>query len=955
MELTKSCFSNREQSYYRKLRNQYKRFLEEDRRRQERNERIMRILERTESRAAILAAKTERFEFLRQQYQAYLQRIFFSTKHTCESAQTPHIPEVSIILEEKPDLNNYGVLSKTSHGDNFEGINHPAHLYEHPIVRKALSGNKGDGTLHPKADVVKQYLRSLSSPISGEEVLKATRSSEKISPLHTSELADSNSDCLYKDDYPYYKTNAGNIADQIINSINSRPKLSSPYHDRFATSPHHLDQNRSKLSEKTFCSTTYSPKRSVEKINYDVEVFNEKDLRYKFPKDEMQFPSKSKEISKRSEVSFQKFSGEKDNRIFASEIPKISVEEMEDDDGKMVTVDDEVLETSDLKERRFINESYQVNDTETDADEHHGMDKVQIGDHIEYGTIPPLDDSAQEPVKDDHEIIEKSEIEDISEETDEKGKSAISDEKYIVTTDKLHDKNTVNKDISQYHQIVKEYQEPEQDITAVALADYEDPQYREHNNQPTLDYQDEPLTGQYTELNACDNMESKFQNDHYDINVHDTGATNIEPQQVVLEKDVDRDDNDRVVHEIMQHVKDNNESKQFIAKNVEKYDDRNQTEAHNKNGEQVPNQKNSDHFATELEDNQLPILHNKDAKAAEQPTVQHHEQNQPVTQYDERDDADMQYDEQGRPLIQYDEKGQPLMQYDEKDQHLMHYNKEDVSIMQYDEKGQPLIQYDERGQPITQYDQDGQFIYQYDQNGQPIMQYDDNGQPLIQYDENGQPIMQYDDRSQPTLQYDEQGQPIMQYDENGQPIMQYDTNGQPILQYNYDENGQPLMYDQQGQPMYQYENQEYYAENQMYNAQQYSEEPQTVTEHPSKDEVPPKEEKQSNSTEKAKDSSKQQLSQNITETNSNAEISSKEELPVNSSKQQPPQPTSPDNEKKINRSEKSKDNSNQQNLKQNSPNKEKKANVMDMLDTDTESIRQESKVSNDSDFDFSSK
>lgn len=62
----------REQERLRCLRHKYNKFVEEDRRRQERNNEILRTLERIESRAATLAAKTNRFRQLRAQYAIYL-------------------------------------------------------------------------------------------------------------------------------------------------------------------------------------------------------------------------------------------------------------------------------------------------------------------------------------------------------------------------------------------------------------------------------------------------------------------------------------------------------------------------------------------------------------------------------------------------------------------------------------------------------------------------------------------------------------------------------------------------------------------------------------------------------------------------------------------------------------------------------------------------------------------
>ncbi|XP_066153718.1 high mobility group nucleosome-binding domain-containing protein 5-like isoform X2 [Euwallacea fornicatus] len=64
-----------EQEYYRRLRTQYKRFLDEDKKRQDRNERILRHLERIETRISMLSAKTQRIDILRKQYRDFLTRL----------------------------------------------------------------------------------------------------------------------------------------------------------------------------------------------------------------------------------------------------------------------------------------------------------------------------------------------------------------------------------------------------------------------------------------------------------------------------------------------------------------------------------------------------------------------------------------------------------------------------------------------------------------------------------------------------------------------------------------------------------------------------------------------------------------------------------------------------------------------------------------------------------------
>ncbi|XP_050311189.1 uncharacterized protein LOC126746834 [Anthonomus grandis grandis] len=94
-----------EQAHYKKLRAQYKRFLEEDKKRQERNERIIRNLERIETRISMLSAKTERINMLRRQYQQFLSRIAQPTNVTRERSFVKEEPQKTLFREEykEPD------------------------------------------------------------------------------------------------------------------------------------------------------------------------------------------------------------------------------------------------------------------------------------------------------------------------------------------------------------------------------------------------------------------------------------------------------------------------------------------------------------------------------------------------------------------------------------------------------------------------------------------------------------------------------------------------------------------------------------------------------------------------------------------------------------------------------------------------------------------------------------
>ncbi|KAF2894963.1 hypothetical protein ILUMI_11196 [Ignelater luminosus] len=265
-----------------------------------------------------------------------------------------------------------------------------------------------------------------------------------------------------------------------------------------------------------------------------------------------------------------------------------------------------------------------------------------------------------------------------------------------------------------------------------------------------------------------------------------------------------------------------------------------------------------------------------------------------VAQYHEETNQYLQqyYDEQGQPLPQYDENGQPLQQYDE--------------------NGQPMQLYDESGQQMQNYEQSGPSYdhQQYDENGQPLQQYYADNEHLQSqyYDENGQPIQQYYENSEHHIQgYDENGQPIIQYDENGQPIMQYDENGQPIPQYNddgtalnqyYDENGQPVQYYGEGSHQTYDENGQ--AIQEQYNSESYANQQQYYEQHGMEEQQQQQQQQQ-----------QQDTGQNEIEQNS-GQIQGEEQ-----------------------------------------PNTQAKSNVLDILETDTESVKQDTKISNDSDFDLS--
>lgn len=338
------------------------------------------------------------------------------------------------------------------------------------------------------------------------------------------------------------------------------------------------------------------------------------------------------------------------------------------------------------------------------------------------------------------------------------------------------------------------------------------------------------------------------------------------------------------------------------------------------------------------------------------------------------------YDENGQPIQQYLENGQTVQRYDESDQGLRQYDGNSQLEQYYDEDGQPIQQYDENGQPIQQYDENGQPIQQYDEHGQmlrsydgresdqplqqqygesgesqgnyynsnePLQQYGESGYPQEQYDENGQPLQQYDENGSQQYQgyetYGQEGQGV--YDENGQLIQHFDEYGQPL---HYDENGQLIQqtydeqdlqyygYDESGQPLQNY--QQEMAEGETCNSNMYLAD-DAQDENKNSGDVQASLEQQDISEEQYAEDPQQQ--QTI-EDGVSIGLSHKEETESLSKEKEEVKQAMVDEHEKA---------ETDPNLAIEGDTKHHK--VMEMLDTDTESSRQDTKASHDSDFDFS--
>lgn len=307
----------------------------------------------------------------------------------------------------------------------------------------------------------------------------------------------------------------------------------------------------------------------------------------------------------------------------------------------------------------------------------------------------------------------------------------------------------------------------------------------------------------------------------------------------------------------------------------------------------------NDSMQVNPQQSQQPIKLDSNEKIAEQ----YNQSEQLNTNYDTNVHLIPQYDENGQLIPQYDANGQLIPQYDETGQVIPQYDAHGQLIPQYDENGHLIPQYDEHGQLIQHYDENGQLLQNYD----PNLLYDEHGQlkydPQMQYDEHGQPIGDY-------LQYDEHGQPIYDPNVHYDPNLQYDENGQPINVYDpnvqYDESGQMLQYDPN---------------------MQYDEKGQPIQY------VDPKIEYNNEA-----QSSQQNNSESVNK-NSNSKYNNSEPLSTSSTEQHinlQSKENKPEKESKVKE-------------------KIKQPNVIEMLDTDSESTKQDTKVSNESDFDFSNK
>ncbi|CAG9770158.1 unnamed protein product [Ceutorhynchus assimilis] len=191
-----------EQAHYRKLRSQYKRFLEEDKKRQDRNERIIRNLERIETRISMLSAKTDRINLLRRQYQNFLLRIANPNRE--RKLPDSGISRERSFIREEPLKKQQGPLFRDDFSLPTNNINLKQPLFEHPTSFEKNHHQSNE----EKIEILDRYLQSIST--------------QRCRDLINQEKTCTRSNPFCKDDCAPSGNHATAIADDIMNSIYSR-------------------------------------------------------------------------------------------------------------------------------------------------------------------------------------------------------------------------------------------------------------------------------------------------------------------------------------------------------------------------------------------------------------------------------------------------------------------------------------------------------------------------------------------------------------------------------------------------------------------------------------------------------------------------------------------------------------------------------------------------------------
>lgn len=907
--------------------------MDEDRKRQDRNEKIVRALERIESRVNALMSKTERFKVLRRQYQSYLERISPAPKtissrqnETFETQETLYENPTTLKAFKNSDEEKMAVLDKylqnlgtkkfestttTSHNDELETLDE---------LSRKLSSNFDSNKANSIAEDIMNsiYNRHYKKEVNNVPRTLHTRSQESNVSDNESKTEQNYFKTRAMQDKPYYNENnysrenteekKHSVLQHLLGKENKEQNLKKPeYVDRSFSNYKPSDGERNVSKTKPYSpivlSNTKKPDPKIETSLNANNQYNVKNIDLAY---QSEFQKLESQLGDNNSISIPKVTNFERNS--ALELNK--KDELSENENSFANIQDNF--DIPISQQIITNNSQQ-------SPEHHVTEPHYIN----------------ETELEEKEILDKTDCVDKKLVEDQQPKEYILDETTSLEKDNLNkkleqhnheEKLNINSPIEkteEYQQKINEVVTVENSQPVTKTSTHEDDSCKDVTDHNPLqgNEQQEPVNISSTEVDEGQKLDQPSQN----IETHDH-------LQSLEQTDVQYDNNYETSHEYGHEYDENGQP-------IQQYDENGQPlYSYDVNGQLIQSYEGNGHsYHTGYDENGQPIGGNYDENG--QPILQQH------------------YDENGQPIFQqhYDENGQPILQqnYDETGQPILHQNYDEhgqpIYHQQFDEHGQVLLQqqYDENGLPTNQqyveHDQ-ASFHQQYDEHGQPVFpQYDEQGQPIghqqyetdktqnEQYDQFGQPIIHYDEHGQHIPQeYDSAGQPIItnpqyhenaQYDENGQPIPQYDENGQFMVQHQfdvqYDENGQPISHPQA------YEDQPHFHDNtnqELDGNQQLDGSEDPV--QPSADEL---------------------SIQGSSECKENLKADDVTNIPKNSDAF---------GETVVNEN----DNSNLPDPKQEIPAADikKSNNVLDLLDTDTESVKQNtSKISNDSDFDFS--
>ncbi|XP_063919221.1 putative mediator of RNA polymerase II transcription subunit 26 [Zophobas morio] len=711
-----------EQTHYRKLRAQYKRFLEEDRRRQDRNERIIRSLERIESRVSMLVAKTERFKLLRKQYQTLMDRVYRDNQIKKEES----LPPRTVKLDER----------KPRTDDN--------------------------------SDIVQTYLQNLSSN-KLREMLK--KEEEARAKLPTTTITDHDEKYNYSDlhaftDAEFRPNYANTIADDIMNSIylRNRPlhdsnKLNQPreFNNNISVTPvGPPDEFRPQTLKKYDDFIGISPQRFKKDETKNIisgaedtetDDFSESDeILYKNPT----------EFNKTKRQNLNQFDKNKISHDITFNDP-FKTDEIENISNKqpLKNITAAAIESSAEKPKDEFDTSAEIKDSPGDVHEQFISNIASVDDNICDNISKDVEISENE------DFAEKSsKLPEISSEDDILQSKESIMQPVVTTNENNITSNTQEKtetpDVTEESKNDPDKQKNIEDIVQ------ERSLHMEPEREPLQEFPPEETLEQNIEISNDNELQKQEFSEFAKNEIPSTDANEEvlennyqqQPPQQYLETEHPAETN----YEESSN-KDLSETK--VNEPVQQYDETSHAESYDQYNQPIYDTNNPDF-------------------------QQFDQNGQPVQLYDEQNQFVQNYDESGQPIGQFDENSQPLQQYDEHGQPIQSYDEQGQLIQQYDEHGQFLqhydenAQYDEHGQLVPQYDEQGQLIQQYDDSGQAAQHYDEQyveGQS--QYDEHGQLIQNYD-YSQAQPQYDENGQLIQQnFDEQQYYPQQYEENVEP--------------------------------------------------------------------------------------------------------------------------------------------------------------------------------